>query len=116
MNLEVITLSIGLVASAGAAVGFAVRVGGLRVESAALATSLRDSQKEHEQTAAEFAAYQTRATQHREALLDDITDLEDNLEACSDPDVLRDQLGRLLQKAAGRDGNAGDDGLPGDGG
>lgn len=105
----ILVLSIGLIAASATSVALAVRQAGLREKLSALGFELNSTAKELMETASEFSGFKSRATKQLEALRDEINDLEDNLDACTDPVVLRDHLGRLLSKAAGRDSDTSSD-------
>ena len=104
--LAVISL-IGL-GFAGLAAYLGAKNGSLFAITKSLGRSLNDSEQSHGITRAEFEGHQLRTKAQLEALRDEITDLQDLLDTCSDPDVLRSRLAGLLQTAS-RGGDPGSD-------
>ncbi len=88
---------------AGWAAALGSRNGAHRATIGKRERDLHNANRQLSETAHEFATYKERTDKQLEALRHDISEMQNDLEACSNPDVLRDRLNRLYQKAAGRD-------------
>ncbi len=116
MMYGLVAVALAGLAFAGVAIGFAVQAGNLKKTNAFLAFRLNTSEKERDETRTEFAADRARSKNQLEGLRNAITDMEDLLANCSDPELLRERFNLLLQRAAGGPSDSGSDELPGDGG
>lgn len=98
----IIILSIGIVSAGGTCVGLAIRNGVLGKDKIRLGASLGESEKERNETRAEFKRYRETTAAQMEGLRDELTDLEDVFATCTDPAVIHDHFDRVLSKAAAR--------------
>jgi hypothetical protein len=102
-TISIILLSMAVIGFATSTTVLGLQRGTLHTRIAKIAEARNANAAQLHETAAEFAKYQLRTNRQLESLRDDINDLEDNLDACTDPIVLRGRLDSLLQKATGRD-------------